>query len=289
MGGPRMVLRLIAVLGWTLICVPVQLVLLRLRGRGNERFARAYWRMVARLIGLRIRVIGTPASAGGRPVIFAVNHCSWLDIVALGAVLPGYFIAKGEIASWPGISLVAKLGRTVFVSRMRSRTAAETEALAARLDAGDNLILFPEGTTSDGARVLPFRSSFLAIAAHRARPSVQAVILAYDRLDSLPVCRRDRPLISWYGDMEIVPHFAVIGRRSLRVTIILDPPLPPPLPDRKALASLLEARIAAAAADLRQGREPRVQEMMTIQGPIAQRPGLRDGAQPLPEDIIAIS
>ena len=289
MGGPRMVLRLIAVLCWTLICIPVQLVLLRLRGRGNEWFARAYWRMVARLIGLRIRVIGTPASAGGRPVIFAVNHCSWLDIVALGAVLPGYFIAKGEIASWPGISLVAKLGRTVFVSRMRSRTAAETEALAARLDAGDNLILFPEGTTSDGARVLPFRSSFLAIAAHRARPSVQAVILAYDRLDSLPVCRRDRPLISWYGDMEIVPHFAVIGRRSLRVTIILDPPLPPPLPDRKALASLLEARIAAAAADLRQGREPRVQEMMTIQGPIAQRPGLRDGAQPLPEDIIAIS
>lgn len=270
MGRLRMLLRLIAVLGWTLACMPVQIVLLRLPGRANEHFALAFWRMVARLIGLRLRVIGAPASAEARPVIFAANHSSWLDIVALGAVLPGYFIAKGEIAAWPGISLIAKLGRTVFVSRMRSKTAAEAEILSARLDAGDNLILFPEGTTSDGARVLPFRSSFLAIAGHSAQPAVQAVVVVYDLLDSLPVCRRNRPMISWYGDMEIASHFAVIGQRRLHATITLDPPLTAPLPDRKILAGLLEARIAAKAAELRQGRGP-------------QEPA------PLLADIIAIS
>lgn len=254
MGATRMVARLLAALGWTLACAPVQLLLLRLPGRGSERFACFYWRVFARVIGLRLRVIGRPASDAARPVIFIANHSSWLDIVALGAVLPGCFVAKSEIAGWPGIGMVARLGRTVFVSRTRGKTAQEADALAARLDAGDNVILFPEGTTSDGARVLPFRSSFLAISGHRARPALQPVTLVYDRLDGLPVCRRNRPLISWFADMEIVPHYAEIGRHDVRATILLDPPLTPPLPDRKALAALLEQRIALAAAALRQGR-----------------------------------
>jgi 1-acyl-sn-glycerol-3-phosphate acyltransferase len=254
MGTARMLARLVLVLGWTLACAPVQFVLLRLRGQGKQRFARTYWRGVARLIGLHLRVIGSLADTAGRPVIFTANHSSWLDIVALGAVLPACFIAKGEIAGWPGISLVARLGRTVFVSRERGRTGAESEALAARLQAGDNLILFPEGTTSDGARVLPFRSSFLSIAGHPVQPAVQPVTLVYDLLDNFPVCRRNRPLISWYGDMEIAAHYAIIGRHKLRATIILDPPLSAPLPDRKQLAALLEGQIAANAAKLRQGR-----------------------------------
>jgi 1-acyl-sn-glycerol-3-phosphate acyltransferase len=255
MDRARMVLRLIGVLAWTLACMPVQFVLLRMPGSAKESFARIYWRGVARLIGLRLRVIGQLASDQARPVIFAANHSSWLDIVALGSVLPACFIAKGEIAHWPGISLVAKLGRTVFVSRSRGRTAAEADLLAARLEAGDNLLLFPEGTTSDGARVLPFRSSFLGIASHKVQPAVQAVTLVYDLLDHLPVCRRNRPLISWYGDMDIASHYAAIGRHSLRATIILDPPLATPLPDRKVMSTILERRIAANAAELRQGRQ----------------------------------
>ncbi len=254
MGLARMALRLLAAILWTLACMPIQSALLRLPGRGKERFARLYWAGVARLIGLRITAIGRPASDQARPVIFIANHSSWLDIVALGATVPACFIAKSEIAGWPGIGLVAKLGRTVFVSRNRGKTAAEADALAARLDAGDNLLLFPEGTTSDGARVLPFRSSFLNIASHPARPAVQPVTLVYDRLDNLPVCRRNRPLISWYGDMEIASHFASIGRHSLHATIIFDEKLMTPLPERKRLAALLEQRIGETAGLLRQHR-----------------------------------
>ncbi len=249
-----MVSRLLAVLLWTLLAMPVQAVLIALPGRAKVRFAQIYWRGVALILGLRITVIGELATQ--RPVLFIANHCSWLDIVALGSVLPGCFVAKREIGRWPVISWIARLGRTVFVSRNRANVAREQGELAARLNAGDGIILFPEGTTSDGNRILPFASSFFVLADAAAKPHVQPVTLVYDRLDGLPVVRADRPEIAWYGDMELAPHFNRIGRRrSLHATIVLDPPIAPgTFPNRKALAAALEARIAHNAAALRQGR-----------------------------------
>jgi 1-acyl-sn-glycerol-3-phosphate acyltransferase len=249
-----MVLRLLAVAVWTLAAMPVQAVLLRMPGRGKERFARVYWRGVAFVFGLKLTVVGRLAAQ--RPVLFIANHCSWIDIVALGSVLPGCFVAKGDIARWPVISLVARLGRTIFVSRSRGGVGAERNSLTARLDAGDNIILFPEGTTSDGTRILPFSSAFLSIADAASKPWVQPVTIVYDGLDGLPVRRRDRPVISWYGDMDLVTHYNGIGRRGqVHATIVLDAPIAAGrFPNRKALAAALEARLARNAARLRQGR-----------------------------------
>jgi 1-acyl-sn-glycerol-3-phosphate acyltransferase len=249
-----MLLRLVVILFWTLLAMPVQAVFLALPGRGKEKFAQIYWRGVALVLGLRVTVVGQPAAH--RPVLFIANHCSWLDIVALGSVLPGCFVAKGAIAQWPFINWVAKLGRTIFVSRNRTSVAREQNNLLARLAAGDNVILFPEGTTSDGNRVLPFSSSFLAVADAPARPFVQPVTLVYDGLDGLPVRRYDRPGISWYGDMDLASHYNRIGRRRrLHATILLDEAIPPgAFANRKLLSAALEARIALNAARLRQGR-----------------------------------
>jgi 1-acyl-sn-glycerol-3-phosphate acyltransferase len=254
-GKLRMAGRLAAVLVWTLLAMPVQAACLRLPGRAAERFAMIYWHGVRLILGLRMTVQGALAAA--RPVVFVANHCSWLDIIALGSLLPGVFVAKGEIARWPLISLIARLGRTVFVSRVRTKVEGERNELNLRLAAGDNIILFPEGTTSDGSRILPFQSAFLAIAAAPARPVIQPVTIVYDRLEGLPVRRRDRPTISWYGDMDLVSHFPGIGRSgSLHATVVLDPPIPAgAYANRKALAAMLEARLAANAAALRQGRE----------------------------------
>jgi 1-acyl-sn-glycerol-3-phosphate acyltransferase len=247
--------RLLAVLIWTVFSMPVQAALLALPGRGKEQFARLYWRGVARILGLRVRVRG--ALAAQRPVLFVANHCSWLDIVALGSVLPACFVAKGDVATWPVISWVAKLGRTVFVTRNRASVGREQGALGARLALGDNIILFPEGTTSDGSRILPFATSFLALAEAPARPYVQPVTLVYDGLDGLPVRRGDRPEIAWYGDMSLAPHFLVLGRRrSIHATMILDAPIAPgAYAGRKALSAALEGMLAANAAALRQGRK----------------------------------
>jgi len=247
-------LRLLAVLLWTLPAMPVQAVFLLLPGRCKERFAKFYWRGVARILGLRVSVTGILDTH--RPVLFIANHSSWLDIVALGSVLPGCFVAKSAIANWPLVNWVARLGRTVFVSRNRTSVARERGVLADRLAAGDNIILFPEGTTSDGNRVLPFASAFLAVADDPARPYVQPVTLVYDGLDGLPVRRYDRPGISWYGDMDLASHFNRIGRRrSLHATIILDAAIAPgSFHNRKALSAALEARLALNAAMVRQSR-----------------------------------
>ncbi|CAG4929654.1 unnamed protein product [Acidocella sp. C78] len=253
--GARMYVRLAAVLAWTMALLPVQLVLIRRHGRAKRALPLRYWGGVARILGLQIQVIGRLAETETRPVLFVSNHTSWLDIVALGAVLPGCFIAKADVGRWPGISAVARAGRTIFVSRARTGAGRERAELAERLAAGDSLILFPEGTTSDGARVLPFRSSFLALAETDPPPLIQPVTIVYDRMDSLPVCRRNRPRIAWYGDMDIASHYAELGRHDWRATIVLDDPIEID-GGRKALTASLERQIAARAAAIRQGRFP---------------------------------
>lgn len=251
-GRLRAVRRMVSALLWTLVAVPVQAVLVRLPGRGRLAFARLYHATLCRLIGLRVRVVGAPAP--GTSVLYLSNHSSWLDILVLGGVLEACFVSKAEVGRWPLIGTVARLGRTVFVSRSRGATGREAVEMRSRLVAGDSLILFPEGTSNDGTRVLPFRSSFL-VAAGSAR-QVQPVSLVYDRLGGLPACRRDRPIFAWYGDMDIGSHFWRLARRSgARATVVLHEPFSPELmPDRKALALAAERIVSAGAAALRQNR-----------------------------------
>ena len=130
------------------------------------------------------------------------------------------------------------------------------------LKAGDNLILFPEGTSSDGSRVLPFRTSFFAVAEVQAGedrselPLIQPVSVVYDRLAGLPTGRACRPLFAWYGDMDLASHFwRLAQQRGLRVTVLLHAPLDPALfPNRKALSQAVWGTVADGAATLRQNR-----------------------------------
>ncbi|MCS6921408.1 MAG: 1-acyl-sn-glycerol-3-phosphate acyltransferase [Elioraea sp.] len=257
----RAVRRLLLMLLWTLACIPVQTVLIALPGRGKVVLARVYHAVLCRISGIRVRVIGEPARpAPGRPVLFLSNHQSWADILVLGGTLEACFVSKAEIGSWPLVRTVARLGRTVYVSRRRGDTARERDELLSRLAAGDSLILFPEGTTSDGVRVLPFRSAFLSVAvdAEGISPIVQPVSVVFDRLDGLPVTRPHRPHFAWYGAMDIARHaFTLLGRRSSRATILLHHPLDPAaFPSRKALAEAAWEVVDRGCAALRQGRRP---------------------------------
>jgi 1-acyl-sn-glycerol-3-phosphate acyltransferase len=252
-GRLRAVRRMAALVLWTLVAVPVQALLCALPWRrGKVAFARVYHAVACRLIGLRVQVVGRPSGEG--PVLFLSNHSSWLDILVLGGVLEACFVSKAEVGRWPLIGTVARLGRTVFVSRTRGGTGREADEMRNRLSAGDSLILFPEGTSSDGTRVLPFRSAFLATA--EAARVIQPVSLVYDRLGGLPACRRDRPIFAWYGDMDIASHFWRLARRSgARATVLLHEPFPPGvLPDRKALSAEAERIVGEGAAVLRQNR-----------------------------------
>ncbi|WP_043830564.1 lysophospholipid acyltransferase family protein [Muricoccus aerilatus] len=254
-GRLRAIRRLLLAVLWTILCMPVQAVLLLLPGRGKVAFARLYWRVACTLMGMRVRVVGERSSAPR--TLYLSNHSSWLDIPVLGGALEAAFVSKAEIGRWPLIGWVARLGRTVFVSRSRRRTGDEAREMQERLAAGDSLILFPEGTSSDGTRVLPFRSSFLAVA--EKAETIRPVSVVYDRLGGLPACRRDRPVFAWYGNMSIAPHaWWLLRHAGLRATIVLHDPLPPgAIPNRKSLAAATEAVVAEGASALRQNREAR--------------------------------
>jgi 1-acyl-sn-glycerol-3-phosphate acyltransferase len=251
-GRVRAIRRMAMILLWTILALPIQVVLMAVPGRGNIVFGRYYWRGVAWLMGLKIQVLGEPAPGGS--VLFVSNHSSWLDVVVLGATLDACFVAKQEVGAWPVVGWVARLGRSVFVSRNRTQTKGEAGVIRERLGTGDSVILFPEGTTSDGGRVLPFRSAFLSVADH-AR-TVQPVSVVFDRLAGLPTCRRDRPLFAWYGDMDIGSHFWRLARRSkARATVVLHVPLDPTdYADRKALTAACAEVVTEGCATLRQNR-----------------------------------
>src|SRR6185295_10353226 len=186
-----------------------------------------YHRLCCWLLDINIEVRGTMSTV--RPTLFVCNHSSYLDISVLGSLITGSFIAKAEVADWPLFGYLAKLQRTVFVDRQRRATAHhQRDLLVQRLDEGDNLILFPEGTSNDGNRTLPFRSALFGVAERKGesgRPeplplTIQPVSLAYVRLNGMPIGRSLRPFLAWYGDMELLDHLwhvAGLGRITVAV------------------------------------------------------------------------
>ncbi|HEY0293040.1 MAG TPA: lysophospholipid acyltransferase family protein [Hansschlegelia sp.] len=227
----------------------VQLALLKL-GRPTQAIPLAFHRFALRAIGVRVRVIGRPAEA--RPLLMAANHASWLDIPVLGSTGPLSFVAKSEIAGWPVFGVMAKLQRTIFVDRSRrSATGAVNRAMAERMAAGEPVVLFAEGTSSDGNRVLPFRTALLGaaqgaiLAAGGASVAVQPVSIAYTHRNGLPLGRLGRPFVAWYGDMSFAGHLmALLANGAVDVTVAFGEPLrADAVTDRKRLAVLVEREV----------------------------------------------
>ena len=208
-GSPlRGAFRLLCYLLLTLALLPFHLLALALRITPVVRWLPVvYHRIVCVILGIRVRVHGQPSAT--TPTLFVCNHVSYLDIELLGGLVPGCFVAKAEVATWPFFSTLAKAQRTIFVERRSSKASTSRNEMLKRLNTGENLLLFPEGTSSDGTHVLPFRSALFAVAQMRRddRPIVvQPVAIAYTRLDGIPLGRYWRPLFAWFGDLDLVPH-----------------------------------------------------------------------------------
>jgi len=188
-------------------------------------FPVLYHRLCTRILGFQVTVLGQISEQPG--TLFVINHGSYLDIIILGGLLRGSFVAKSEVASWPFFGRLAKLHRTVFIDRNNVRsTAAQRDAMSERLAQGENLMLFPEGTSNDGNRLLPFKSALLSAAAgvDGVLVPVQPVSVAYVALDGVPMGRLYRALIAWYGDMELVPHlWEFMGLGIVKVVVEFHP------------------------------------------------------------------
>ncbi len=208
-----------------------------------------YYRTLSWLLGFRIRIVGAPVR--DRAVLFVSNHCSWADILAIGSVAPIAFVSKIEVGRWPLVGAAARLQKTVFVDRSRrSQTGDSIAEMVQRLASGVSVVLFAEGTSSDGNRVLPFRSALIGAvreAGARAESGVliQPMSICYTALSGIPMGRQHRPLIAWYGDTDFMPHFkAFLSRATIDVVISYGEPIAADAStDRKVLARQVEAAV----------------------------------------------
>lgn len=213
------------------------------RRPASPHVTQAVCRLALPILGLRLQVRGQALNGPGAVV---ANHSSWLDIFVLNAAMRVTFVSKDEVADWPGIGLLARVTGTVFIARDRAQAQAQTRVLTARLAGGDRLLFFPEGTSTDGGQVLPFKSALFAALLDPAHPealAVQPVSVVYHP----PACA-PRRLYGWWGDMEFGPHLLAVlgapGRGRVEVTCLA----PLHAPDRKTLARRTEAAVRAAHA-----------------------------------------
>ena len=243
--------------------IPMQWLAVRFNSPLKDKFPIGYARFLCRLMGIRVETFGRPVRDRG--VFLAANHTSYLDTVVLAAVIPVSFVAKSDVAGWPFFGTVAKLVNTVFVEReRRSRTGEQRDKIRERLEEGGTIVLFPEGTSSDGNRVLDFKSALLGAAdamvklenGQERRVLVQPVSIAYTRLHGIPMGRQFRPFFAWYGDMDLVPHLWELFRLGpIDVMVHYHPPLTvDQFGGRKELAAECERLVADGVSHALAGR-----------------------------------
>ncbi|OBZ96844.1 acyl-phosphate glycerol 3-phosphate acyltransferase [Pararhizobium polonicum] len=195
----------------TLVMAPAQIVLLWLDRPQRRTLPRLWHRMACRLVGIRVRVHGTPDRQ--RPLMLVANHASWKDILVLGSIADVVFVAKSDVKAWPVFGILARLQATIFIDRDHKRTTGnQVNEIGKRLADGEIVVLFPEGTTSDGNRLLEMKTSLFGAAAAAVPLSptgavhVQPVAIAYTGLHGMPMGRYHRPVAAWPGDIALAPH-----------------------------------------------------------------------------------
>lgn len=237
----RGALRLLLFVLATLVLLPPFFIARAMGGRRDRRIAALWCGAGMALCGLRARQVGAPLTGGGA---LLANHASWLDIMTIGWLAPVHFVAKAEVSGWPLFGWIGRISNTVFIERRRTEAKAQERYLIDRARGGDLLCVFPEGTSSDGLRVLPFKSSLFAMFFTEAESvAAQPVTVAYQpaRPDLAP------SFYGWWGRMALFQHIwdvTCLSRGGL-VTVIFHPPLDrAEHGDRKLLATAAQQRVA---------------------------------------------
>jgi 1-acyl-sn-glycerol-3-phosphate acyltransferase len=222
---------ILLLLAGLVIGVPIQAAFRLLRPGWAGAMQSYFCRLLLPLLGMRLRVAGAPAAGA----FIVVNHISWLDVIALGAARPCVFVAKSQVASWPVFGALARSQRTIFVDRSdRSALSAVNDAIAAALKQGACVVLFAEGTSSDGTQVLPFKPAHFAPAI-AARAQVAPAAIGY--FEKGAASRRP----AWYGDMDFVSHvWAILRGAPYECRLLFGPAVSSVGLERKALAACCE-------------------------------------------------
>ena len=217
-----------------------------------RRPVQVLWcRILCRLAGLRVRLSGTPHNQGA--TLFVANHVSYLDIPVIARFADATFVAKAEVARWPLFGQAAQLTGTIFIQRIGPEARTQGRQMLDRLAAGENLMLFAEGTSTDGSAVAPFKSTLFGIAANTPPEldmMVQPVSVTYARaLDGTPLVGDLRDLYCWFGDATLLPHLMrMLSLPGAEVDLRFHQPISVAGMSRKDIARRAQAAVAAGVA-----------------------------------------
>jgi 1-acyl-sn-glycerol-3-phosphate acyltransferase len=249
----KAVLKILAIALWTIPLVSLQAILLPFyKGQFAYVIPKFWHKGICFILGLKVEIIGEPVQ--NKQIIYISNHLSYLDIPVIGAFLKASFIAKEDIASWPVIGYLASVQQTAFISRSSRQAKKVANALDSMVQEGKSLILFPEGTSSAGTTVLPFKSSLFSLAQPKNMSplSIQPFILELIEVDKNAVTEISRDLYSWYGDMDFGPHiWDFLKTKGAKIRLNFLPPIyPTDNQDRKDLCMLVENQISSGLKSL---------------------------------------
>ncbi len=231
-------LRLIIFLLLTLALLPFQFIIVFFIKNYAYIIPYFYHKICLRIFGIKIKTFGKVSI--NSPILLISNHASYLDIIILGSLFKTSFIAKKEISKWPLLGILAKLQNTIFIDRRVSSLKNQENQIIKHLNEKKNLVIFPEGTSSDGNRVLPFKSSLFNIFEKNLNSKilVQTITIVYKKINGIPMNRIERKNITWHSNMDLIPNiFNVLKKLSIEVEVIFnDEFLPSKEYDRKKLA-----------------------------------------------------
>ena len=244
-GWIRLAWRLLVVLAVAGLLLPPLLIARQLDFEGmRRRIVKLACRLALRVLGLAMTVRGTPMRREGGLV---ANHCCWLDVVVLNAAQHAYFVSKSEVRSWPFCGVIARAAGTVFIRRRAMDALLQKLIFLDRIRDGHTLLFFPEGTSTDGLRVLPFRSSLFSAffdADVCDRMWIQPVSLVYTAPE-----RKRVDFYGWWANASFMGHCAMIlsAPRQGSVELVFHEPLRvADYPDRKRLAKACQGRVSSA-------------------------------------------
>ena len=189
-----------------------------------SRLSRSFTFLVRTILNIKVTVVGEEGQLENGGYVMICNHVSYVDGIVLGSMFPIVFVSKREVKHWPIIGPWKTLCGTIFINRQRKDLVASlVKEMRRKLRQETNILLFPEGTSTNGERILPFQTAPLA-APLRNRSIIVPISLAYKSIEDEPVTVANRDLLYWYGDMEFVPHFwKLLSLRSIEVIVTIQP------------------------------------------------------------------
>ena len=231
-------LKLIIFLLLTLALLPFQLIIVFLIKKYTYIIPYYYHKLCRRIFGIKIKIFGKVFA--NSPILLVSNHASYLDIMILGSLFKTSFVAKKEVAKWPLFGILAKLQNTIFIDRRIASLKNQENKIIEHLNKKKNLVIFPEGTSSDGNRILPLKSSLFNIFERNLNPKlfIQTITIVYKKVNGISLTQIERKNITWHSNMDLIPNiFDVLKKLSIEVEVIFNKEfLPNKEYDRKKIA-----------------------------------------------------